>query len=261
MTQSRREALRRQQQAQARAKRFQRVIIVGAIVLAVVVVGVFGTIFVSQMNKGSTASSGANPGNPAVPLNATADKDGIIVNPGKFAAGVPKVEIFLDYQCPICKQFEGTFGSTLDEMAGKGEIQLIYRTMTFLDNNLRNDSSLKAGIAAACADNSGKYSAYHNAIFAGQPTTEGTGYTTQQLRVDFAGTAGITGTALSTFQQCYDNRVTSGFVQGTNEAAAKDQVNATPTIMVNGTKLDNNTVFQSSVDVFKQTLLTTKGNG
>ena len=258
MTQSRREALRRQQQAQARAKRFQRIIIVGAIVLAVVVVGVFGTIFVSQLNRGNTADPGTSA---AVPVNATADRDGITVNPGKFAAGVPKVEIFVDYQCPICKQFEGMFGATLDEMAGKGEIQLIYRTMTFLDNNLKNDSSLKAGVAAACADNSGKYSAYHNAIFAGQPATEGTGYTTEQLRVDFAGTAGITGAALSTFQQCYDNRVTSGFVQGTNEAAAKDQVNSTPTVMVNGTKLDNNKVFQSSVDVFKQTLLTTKGNG
>ena len=31
--------------------------------------------------------------------------------------------------------------------------------------------------------------------------------------------------------------------------------------MVNGTKLDNNTVFQQSTEQFKQTLLTTKGNG
>lgn len=258
MTQSRREALRRQQEAQARAKRFQRIIIVGAIVLAVVVVGVFGTIFVSQLNKGGTNPTG---GTAAVPVNATADKSGIIVNPGKFKEGVPKVEIFLDYQCPICKQFEGQFGSTLDEMASKGEIQLIYRTMTFLDNNLKNDSSLKAGIAAACADNAGSYSAYHNAIFAGQPATEGQGYTTQQLRVDFPATAGITGEKLSGFQSCYDTRATSAFVQGTNEAAAADSVNSTPTIMVNGTKLDNNVVFQSSTEAFRQLLLTTKGNG
>ena len=256
MTQSRREALRRQQQAQARAKRFQRAIIVGAIVLAVVVVGVFGTILFSQMNRGTGTTTSAS-----IPVNATADRSGITVNPGTFAAGVPKVEIFLDYQCPVCKQFEGMFGSTLDEMSGKGEIQLIYRTMTFLDGNLRNDSSLKAGIAAACADNAGSYSAYHNAIFAGQPTSEGTGYSTQQLRVDFAGTAGITGDKLNTFQQCYDSRTTQAFVEGTNEAAAADQVNATPTIMVNGTKLDNDKLFKSSLEVFKQTLLTTKGNG
>ena len=159
------------------------------------------------------------------------------------------------------KQFEAKFGTTLDDMATKGEIQLIYRTMTFLDNNLRNDSSLKAGIAAACADNAGAYSAYHNAIFAGQPTTEGAGYTTQQLRVDFAATAGITGDKLSTFQQCYDTRTTQAFVEGTNEKASAAGVNSTPTIMVNGTKLDNNTVFNQTTDAFRQTVLTTKGNG
>lgn len=257
MTQSRREALRRQQEAQARAKRLQRIILVAAIVLGLVVIGVVGTIVVSQLNKGGTAAGT----NSSVPVNATSDASGIVVNPGTFKDGVPKVEVFLDYQCPVCKQFETQFGTTLDDMATKGEIQLIYRTMTFLDNNLRNDSSLKAGIAAACADNAGAYSAYHNAIFAGQPTNEGTGYTTQQLRVDFAGTAGITGDKLTGFQQCYDSRTTQSFVEGTNEKAAADGVNSTPTIMVNGTKLDNNTIFTQGADAFRQTVMTTKGNG
>ena len=257
MTQSRREALRRQQEAQARAKRLQRIILVAAIVLGLVVIGVVGTIVVSQLNKGGTAAGT----NSSVPVNATSDASGIVVNPGTFKDGVPKVEVFLDYQCPVCKQFETQFGTTLDDMATKGEIQLIYLTMTFLDNNLRNDSSLKAGIAAACADNAGAYSAYHNAIFAGQPTNEGTGYTTQQLRVDFAGTAGITGDKLTGFQQCYDSRTTQSFVEGTNEKAAADGVNSTPTIMVNGTKLDNNTIFTQGADAFRQTVLTTKGNG
>lgn len=257
MTQSRREALRRQQEAQARAKRNQRIVVVGAIVLAVAVVAVFATIFLSQLNRGGTPAAGSQ----ATPVNATSDSTGIVVNPGKFADGVPKVEIFLDYQCPVCKQFESQFGTTLDDMAAKGEIQLIYRTMAFLDNNLRNDSSLKAGIAAACSDNAGQYSAYHNAIFAGQPTTEGAGYSTQQLRVDFPATAGITGDALTGFQNCYDTRATQSFVEGTNEKASEAGVNSTPTVRVNGTKLDNNVVFQSSTDAFKQLLLTTKGNG
>ena len=257
MTQSRREALRRQQEAQARAKRLQRIILVAAIVLGLVVIGVVGTIVVSQLNKGGTAAGT----NSSVPVNATSDASGIVVNPGTFKDGVPKVEVFLDYQCPVCKQFETQFGTTLDDMATKGEIQLIYRTMTFLDNKLRNDSSLKAGIAAACADNAGAYSAYHNAIFAGQPEQEGQGYSTQQLRVDFASVAGITGDALSGFQSCYDTRATSSFVQGTNEGASKAGVNSTPTIMINGEKQNNNTLFQMTADAFRQQILSAKGNG
>lgn len=257
MSQSRREALRRQQQAQSRAKRTQRIVVVGAIVLAVAVIAVFATIFLGQLNKGGSAASGSQ----AIPVNATPDQSGIILNPGKYAAGVPKVEVFLDYQCPVCKQFEARFGPTLDEMAANGEIQLVYRTMTFLDGNLRNDASLRAGIGAACADNAGRYSEYHNAVFAVQPTTEGPGYTTQQLRVDVPAAAGITGDALTGFQNCYDTRATQAFVEGTNEKASEANVNSTPTIRVNDTKLDNNTVFQSSPDAFKQLVLSTKGNG
>ena len=256
MSESRREALRRKQQAQARAKRTQRIVIVGAIVLAVVVLGVFGTIFFSQLNKPSAAASSA------IPPNATADRSGIIVNPGKAAQGAPTVEIFLDYQCPICKQFEGAFGPTLSSMADKGEINLVYRTLTFMDGNLRNDSSTKAGIAAACADNAGAYSAYHNAVFVGQPASEGQGYTTQQLRVDFPATAGISGDALSAFQACYDSRATASFVDGTNEAAAKAGVTSTPTLRVNGTTIGNDTISQAGTpDAFRQLILSTKGNG
>jgi protein-disulfide isomerase len=257
MSESRREALRRKQQALARAKRTQRIVIVGAIVLAVVVLGVFGTIFFSQLNKGGGGTASA-----AIPPNATADRSGIVVNPGKAAQGVPKVELFFDYQCPVCKQFEDAFGSTLTDMADKGEIELVYRTLTFMDANLRNDSSSKAGIAAACSDSAGKYSAYHNAVYAGQPATEGPGYTTQQLRVEFAGTAGITGDALSSFQACYDSRTTASFVTGTNELGAKAGVTSTPTLRVNGTTIDNATVSKSGTpEAFRQLILSTKGNG
>ena len=258
MSESRREALRRKQQAQARAKRTQRIVIVGAIVLAVVVLGVFGTIFVSQLNKGG----GSPTGSAAIPPNATADRSGIIVNPGKAAQGAPTVELFFDYQCPICKQFEGAFGPTLNDMADKGEINLVYRTLTFMDGNLRNDSSTKAGIAAACADNAAAYSAYHNAVFVGQPASEGQGYTTQQLRVDFPATAGISGDALSAFQACYDSRATASFVDGTNEAAAKAGVTSTPTLRVNGTTIDNATISKAGTpEAFRQLVLSTKGNG
>lgn len=253
MSQSRREALRRQQEAQARAKRTQRIVLIGAIVLAVVVAGVFGTIFFSQLNRGGEGTTAS------VPVNATSDRSGIAVNPGTFSQGAPKVELFFDYQCPACKQLEQAHGATLDSMATKGEIELIYRTMTFMDNNLRNDSSTKAGIAAACADNAGAYTGYHNAVFAGQPVGESqAGYSTEQLRVEFAATAGITGEKLTAFQNCYDTRATRAFVDGTNEAAAKAQVNTTPTLKVNGVVQDNNALLQANADGFRQLILAAK---
>ncbi len=235
MTQSNREQLRRNQAAQARQKRLTRIIGVGAAVLVVVLIGVFVAVVIQNQSHTSTTSS-------ATPPNATAAKDGIVVNPGKAAAGAPVVELFFDYQCPICKQFEGAYGASLKSLADSGAIELHYRNMTFLDNNLNNDSSLRAGIGAACSDFSGQYSAYHEAIYANQPAKEGDGYTDEILRVTIPAAAGISGADLTSFQSCFDDQATRAFVQGTNEAASKSGVNATPSVRVNGKELSLQTI-------------------
>ena len=253
MTQSRREALRRQQEAQARAKRLQRIILVAAIVLGLVVIGVVGTIVVSQLNKGGTAAGT----NSSVPVNATSDASGIVVNPGTFKDGVPKVEVFLDYQCPVCKQFEQFFGDTLEALAESGQIELRYRTMTFLDAQLGNDSSVQAGIGAACADTVGRYSDYHDAVFAAQPATEGDGYSAMLLRETIPETISLTGRDLETFQSCFDNASTKPFVDKAAELGMQDEqaVNkrvATPIIHVNGHDLPMSEVARATPDTLLQ---------
>lgn len=235
MTQSNRDRLRDNQAAQAKQKRLTRIIIVGAAVLVVVLVGVF--VGVALQNQAPTATTSS-----AVPPNATETKDGIVVIPGKAKAGAPVVELFFDYQCPVCKQFEGLYGSALKALAETGDIDLRYRDLTFLDNNLNNDASLRAGIGAACSDFAGKYAAYHDEIFANQPQTEGGGYSDEVLRVTIPAAVGITGADLTSFQACYDKQATKAFVSGTNEQAAKSGVNATPSVHVNGKDLPLKTI-------------------
>lgn len=237
MSQNNRERLRQAQAAAAKQKRLTRIIGVGAVVLAVVIVGVIvGVLF---QNQGKAASSGS-----ITPPNATADSKAIIVNPGRAKAGAPVVELFFDYQCPVCKQFESAYGSALTTMAASGDIELHYRTMSFLDQNLNNDSSLRAGIAATCVDvaDTAKYSDYHNEIYANQPATEGGGYSDTLLRDTIPGTVGITGDALTNFQSCYDKQATKAFVNGMNDLGTQDMqaINkqvATPTVHVNGKDL------------------------
>ncbi len=230
MTQNNREQLRRNQVAQAKQQRLTRIIGVGAAVLVVVLVGVFVGVLVQNQGRQATASS-------ATPPNATQAKDAIVVNPGKSKAGAPVVELFFDYQCPVCKQFEGIYGAAFKSLADSGDIELRYRNMTFLDTNLNNDASLRAGIGAACSDFAGKYSTYHEQIYANQPATEGDGYADALLRDTIPAAAGITGTDLTSFQACFDNQATKAFVNGTNDLASKDGVNATPSVHVNGKDL------------------------
>ncbi|QLQ16207.1 MAG: thioredoxin domain-containing protein [Micropruina sp.] len=146
----------------------------------------------------------------------------------KAKPGAPTLQIYLDYQCPWCKTLEDTHGKTIEELAAAGDINLVYSTKTFLDPGLRNDASYRSAVAAACADVAGVYAAYHDEVFANQPTTEGEGYSTDQLRTTFAQAAGINGDKLTAFQQCYDARTFGNFVKGVEEASAKAGVNTTP---------------------------------
>jgi protein-disulfide isomerase len=235
MSQSNREQLRRNQAAQAKQKRLTRIIGVGAAVLVIVLIGVFVAVLFQNQAHTVTSSS-------ATPPNATASKDGIVVNPGKATAGAPVVELFFDYQCPVCKQFEAAYGASLKSLAESGAIELRYRNMTFLDNNLSNDSSLRSGIGAACSDFAGKYSAYHDDLYANQPAKEGDGYTDEMLSVTIPATVGIAGADLTNFQACYKDQTTKAFVQGTNDSASKAGVNATPSLHVNGKDLPLQTI-------------------
>lgn len=187
-----------------------------------------------QPSPGATTGATPNPGGSGWPPHATPAGDGIIANP-KAPASAPVVKLYADYQCPACKRFEDTFGDTLDEMARADQIRLEVHTMTFLDTNLRNDSSRRAANAAACADEAGHYAAYHRALFAAQPANEGDGFPDGQLLGPIAQKAGITDTA--GFGACYRERRFASFVTGVDASAAKDGITGTPTLTVNGKQL------------------------
>lgn len=235
MTQNNRERLRQAQAAAAKQQRLTRIIGVGAAVLVLVVVGVMVGVLIQGMNAGGGSAD-------ATPPSATADGKAIVVNPGKAMDGAPVVELFFDYQCPACNQFEMAYGAALTAAAEAGEIDLRYRTMTFLDASLGNDASVRAGVAAACADVAGSYSAYHDATFASQPENEGSGYSDELLRDLIPVSAGITGDALTAFQACYDTQATKAFVTGTNDLGTQDLQAisnrvSTPSLHVNGKDL------------------------
>lgn len=231
MTQNNRERLRQAQAAAAKQQRLTRAVGVGAAVLAVLIIGV--VIAVLFQNQGKSATAGS-----VTPPHATSDGRAIEVYPGKAKAGAPVVELFFDYQCPACGNLERQAGKYILDAAEQGDYQLIYRPMTFLDTNLRNDSSVRAANAAACYAEVGDYSAYHQAVFDNQPAQEGAGYTDDLLRNQLPTKLGTSGDKLTQFQQCYDTGRFKGFAQQTNTAAARDGVTGTPTIRVNGKDLD-----------------------
>ena len=237
---SRRAALRKQQELEARRKRNTRMIGIGLGVLVLVIAGIFGYAIWNTMSDKSPDKAPA--AEQLTPPNAT-EGHGIAIKSKNTqpASDVPNVVVYEDSQCPICKDYETQYGSAMLQLIDEGKITLEVRTAYFLDDQIEQTpnkkSSQRAAMAAAAADAVGKYREYHKVIYENQPR-EGVGYTDQQLRVDFAAKAGITGDDLATFQKLYDTKAYADFAKKSHEAMGKAGIGGTPTYVVNGKKIN-----------------------
>lgn len=148
--------------ARARAQRRQRTLI-GAVVAAVIVVAAVVVTIVVQNSRTATAA------NAAVPAN-TVDSGQVIVV-GQTSAPVT-IDLYEDFQCPVCDNFEKTTGSTLASLVSAGTVQLHYHGMAFLDTSANDKYSTRAlNAAAAVVDAAGPdaYQKFHDLLYANQP--------------------------------------------------------------------------------------------
>lgn len=211
--------------SERRRDRAVRLSIAGVVVL--VLAGIAAAVLLS------TNSSEDIDADAALPTGVTSVSSGAPVG----TAEAPVLDIYEDFQCPACAAAEQKIGATVDELVAAGKVKVNYHPMNFLDRNLGNDSSTLAGSAFGCAIDAGKTAEYHNIVFANQPVGEGTGYTKEQLK-SFGEQVGIAGPQLETFNTCVDNITYAGWVNASNAAASGNGITSTPTLLLNGEKLD-----------------------
>ena len=213
-------------------KKGPNVVVIGAVIAVAVVLAVVVAIVIGNNSKSGSSTAQTVP---AGVVGGTGG--GILVDPAAKST-VPTLEVYADFQCPVCGQFEKAFGSTLTDLARTGQVKYVVHMMSFLDTNLpdSNNSSKRASNAAACAADAGKFIEYHSAVFAAQPAKEGAGYTDAQL-TEFATTAGITGPALTTWQKCTDSGQHNQYVADVADTSGKAGVTSTPTVKLNGTDI------------------------
>ena len=205
-------------------------IVVATVVVIVAIVAVVAGVIWAQSSQQDEVTGGGNalpPGVTALGAGFPAFAD---VTP---AAGAPTVDVYLDYQCPACASFEGALGPTMNALATEGKMKLVYHVKNFLDDNLQNDSSTRAGNAAFCAADAGRFEEYHEQVFPNQPAREGDGFTDAQL-AGLAESAGISGEALTTWQSCYDAGRYDDYVDSVEQQSFEDGVRGTPTVRING---------------------------
>jgi protein-disulfide isomerase len=205
-------------------------IVVAAVVVIVAIIAVVaGVIWMGR--SGSDAAAGD-----AVPAGSAMGEGYRAFSDVTLKPGAPTVDVFEDFQCPACAQFEQILGPTVKELATTGAISLNYHVKTFLDDNLGNDASMRAGNGAFCAAREGKFQQFHDLVYANQPAQEGQGWTDAQLK-GFAQQAGITGEALTRWEKCTADGSYTTYLQSVEEASFKAGVRGTPTVKINGTEV------------------------
>jgi protein-disulfide isomerase len=209
--------------ATARRRRTIAVAVGAAVLVAIALV----VVIVIQSNRTATSANAAVPGN-------TVDGGNVIVV-GSADAPVT-VDLYEDFQCPNCKNFEDQTGKTLAQLVADGTVQAHYHGMAFLDTSANDDYSTRAlNAAAAVVDTAGPdaYQKFHDLLFANQPPETGSGLTDDQL-VEYATQAGASGVEQDIRDLTYGD-----WVAQVTDQASKDGVTGTPTVIVDGTKLDD----------------------
>jgi protein-disulfide isomerase len=148
------------------------------------------------------------------------------------------VEVYLDFLCPACKQFHDAARPTIDGYLADGTITVVYRPIAILDRLTTTQFSTRAASAAGCASDGGALDQYVAAMMAHQPPEGSAGLSDDEI-IQIAAGAGLPG---SEFVQCVRDRTYRDWVVSNTDAASDRGVTGTPTVFVNGEKLEPHSV-------------------
>ena len=212
-TRERVKAMRAEQARKERQReRLLRLGIVGAVIVAVAIIAVAVTV-----------SRNGDDGPTALPETVAAEGDGVTFG----AADAPvTVDVWLDFLCPHCKDFEDQNGSTLDELADAGEAKITYHPVTFTGRNY----SGRANNAFGCAIDAGQGKEYLEGLFVSPQQW------TDNALIDVGEELGLDGDFASCVRDdTYDDWSSSV----TQKATERGDITGTPTVHVNGEVLEN----------------------
>ena len=215
--------------------------IAGAVIAAVVLLAVVVTVLVQ---RGSTSTSDADAASTSAP-EAAAAPDGAVEGGTAFVLGPDDapvtVDVYEDYLCPGCANFEEANRDQLAALAEEGAAQVRYRPIAFLDRASDDRYSTRAlNAAGVVADAAGieAFRTFSEALFAELPAEGGPGLTDERL-VELAAEAGASGDAVA---EGITGLRFEEWTRAVTDAAGRAGVRGAPTVLVDGRPLDAPTV-------------------
>lgn len=261
-----REKARLLREEQKKKDRRTRFILQGSIILALVaIVAIVAVVLVNSVGPSgpgpkNMASDGIQLTQGAIATETPALKAGEdpVSNTRDKAAGTLDIQMYVDYLCPVCGQFEATNGDYISSLLENGKTTVEIHPIAILDRLAQGSKySTRATNAAACVANysPNQFYDFHNLLFANQPKENTTGLSDDQL-IDL--TTQATVKSPDKIASCVKNQQFKKWVSDAQARALNgpipnsnvDKVTGTPTIIVNGLKYEGSVSDLASFQAF-----------
>ncbi len=191
------------------------------------VIGMVSLVLV--VGVGVSYSTNRADSNASVPASVEKSEGyGIVFN--KELTGVPKIDIWEDFRCPVCRNFEAINAKQVKEWIDAKKATVVFHPLSFIGA----ESAYMAN-AAACAADEGKFLQYHEALYVNMAASENSGKWTPPALVELGKQLGITS---SKFEGCVNDGKYQDWVNNVAADGSSRNVNSTPTVFINGKEIE-----------------------
>jgi protein-disulfide isomerase len=230
---SARERLKLERALRARRRRRFRITSVAVLVLAVAAVTASFALHHGGggVRTGNAAAPGFGYAGPYAPVTLNADNSVTMAQPG---VSQPVLDVYEDFQCPMCRTFEKGNGAAIQRLAQQGQVKVVYYLFTVFDSQPARANSIRAWAAAKCAPAS-QWARYHNTLYASQPAPTTAGGFAVSLLVRLGRGVGI---AVPGFAQCVQSQQYAGQDPPLSDQIMNSGISGMLTLKLNGTLLD-----------------------
>lgn len=172
-----------------------------------------------------------------------------------IGSGPVTVDIYEDFMCPICHEFENQTGPAIAQLVTDKKVTVRYHPVAILDraSNGTEYSTRSAGAAAAAAVD-GKFLEYHSVLFQNQPEEGSNGLDNAKL-IELGQGVGLG----DSFAKAVNDKTYDSWATKATETFASRGYNGTPTIVVNGKQVTGPNESLPSTEVFTQAVTAAAG--
>lgn len=215
-------------QQQRRRERIRNLSVVGAVVVAILIIG--GVLFYVQSQNDTSGQTATK-----VPSNLTGTYNVVV---GKSSAPTT-IKLYEDLQCPICKAFEAATGQQTRAAIDAGKVKVDYHMVAFLDRSSTTQYSsraLNAAMSVLSTAGPDAFMKFRTIAFDNQPA-EGTAGVPDSTLIDWAAQAGADRSKVTPL---INGNVYHQWVVNATDQMSKDGVTGTPTVFINGQNQGSN---------------------